>query len=203
MLTPYSCEPSMQISQEPAQFLSPASSNPEVAQHQSLEQGQDQVLRWKPASTPCSPARKKNSVSRTLSPSSPPEATSAETQDQLEKAQAHRRKIKTQSRLKAKTTWQNLVSESAALQNQNADLAAQFRSLGEQILGLRNQLLVHAHCDGSIAECLTQTADKIVATAEQQFQHSRSCQTCSVPTVSAETTAAFVANEEEAYQDEA
>lgn len=42
-----------------------------------------------------------------------------------------------------------------------------------------------------------------VATAEQQFQHSRSCQTCSVPTVSAETTAAFVANEEEAYQDEA
>ncbi|KAK4673747.1 hypothetical protein QC763_114657 [Podospora pseudopauciseta] len=193
MLTPYSCEPSMQVSQEPAQFLSPASSNPEVAQHQSLEQGQDQVLRWKPPSTLCSPARKKNSVSRTLSPSSPPEATPAETQDQQEKAQAHRRKIKTQSRLKAKTTWQNL----------NADLAAQFRSLGEQILGLRNQLLVHARCNGSIAECLTQTADKIVATAEQQFQHSRSCQTCSVPTVSAETTAAFVANEEEAYQDEA
>ncbi|KAK0668499.1 hypothetical protein QBC41DRAFT_121001 [Cercophora samala] len=207
MLTPYSCEPSTQISQESTQLVSPTSSNPEVAQHQALGQGPTQVLRWKPLSTPCSPATKRIGASRALSPSSPeanPMLAAAEAQDQLEQARAHRRKIKTQSRLKAKTTWQNLVSESVALQDQNADLAAQFRALGEQILGLRNQLLVHAHCDGSIAEYLTQTADKIVATAEQQLQHSRNCQTCVMPGAPTETTTALIADEEEeSYQDEA
>ncbi|KAK0737494.1 hypothetical protein B0T21DRAFT_347860 [Apiosordaria backusii] len=207
VLTPYLCGPSTQISQEPIQLVSPASNNSEVSQHQAPTSKQPgQVLRWKPPSTSCSPASKISGTSRAPGQPSPEGATgltAAEEQEQLEQARAHRRKIKSQSRLKTKRTWQNLVSESAALQDQNADLAAQFRTLGEQILGLRNQLLLHTHCDdGSIAEYLTQTADKIVATAEQQYQHSKSCQTCVVTNAPAEMTTGFVAYTNDAYEDE-
>ncbi|KAK4196167.1 hypothetical protein QBC40DRAFT_258249 [Triangularia verruculosa] len=138
-LTPYLCEPSMQINQEPTQVVSP---NSAVSQHEAPFSKQpgpspSQALRWKPPSTPCSPTTKRRGTSRLQAIPSPPDtATLAATkaQDQLEHARAHRRRIKSQSRQKTKTTWANLVSESVALQDQNADLAAKFRALGEQIL---------------------------------------------------------------------